>query len=490
MNRDMRAFVPGVSFRVSAWEAGKDVRAFLRGRGFSRRLVRQLAETGGVRVDDRPWTPGGRPFVLASGQRVEVVFPPPPERRVEPVSRPVTVAYEDADVLVVDKPPGLLVHPLPWERGDSLLARVYAYLVSTRGPAWYPHLVHRLDRPTSGLVLVALHPWAKYALSRALAAGRVRRVYAALLAGDLPADAGTIEGGIRRREDSLLVREVHPQGRPAQTSFRVVRRCGRATWVRAVLGSGRTHQIRVHFSSLGHPVLGDSLYGEAMEAEGTASSPRISGTKGRGEGPRDPFASPCTQRSSAFPTSADGGNTRSCRRCRAICAPSGRKSAGTCPRRGRVVRERRGNGDAASLFLRRWTVPRGGASRPCGRGRGDRGGRRNPTSRRGLGNFRSGRTRVFGEAFRAEGTPGRRGGAAYPPGRRESRARRRGRDGGDPHRRRHTRGNSPPSRARRLPCGGHRALSGEEPPCGGQSKGEVNSVPAPTAGRVRAWSTN
>ena len=261
MNRDMRALVPGVSFRVTAWETGKDVRAFLRGRGFSRRLVRQLAEMGGVRVDGRPWTPGGRPLVLASGQRVEVVFPLPPERRVEPVSRPVTVAYEDADVLVVDKLPGLLVHPLPWERGDSLLSRVYAYLLSTRGPAWYPHLVHRLDRPTSGLVLVALHPWAKYALSRALVAGRVRRVYAALLAGDLPADAGTIEEGICRREDSLLVREVHPQGRPAKTSFRVVRRCGRATWVRAILGSGRTHQIRVHFSSLGHPVLGDSLYG-------------------------------------------------------------------------------------------------------------------------------------------------------------------------------------------------------------------------------------
>ncbi|MBT9253317.1 MAG: RluA family pseudouridine synthase [Brockia lithotrophica] len=273
MNRGGWADVPGVSLRVVTWEAGKDVRAFLRGRGFSRRLVRQLAEAGSVRVDGLPWTPGGRPFLLSAGQRVDVAFPPPPERHVEPVSGPLAVAYEDEDILVVDKPPGLLVHPLPWERGGSLLGRVYAYLLSTRGPSWYPHLVHRLDRPTSGLVLVALHPWAKHALSRALAAGRVRRGYAALLTGDLPADAGTIEGGIRRRADSLLLREVHPQGRAAQTSFKVVRRCGRATWVRAILGSGRTHQIRVHFSSLGYPVVGDGLYGGREEVGENRTAP-------------------------------------------------------------------------------------------------------------------------------------------------------------------------------------------------------------------------
>jgi len=252
---------PGVSMRVSTWEAGKDVRTFLHGRRFSRRLIRRLAVAGSVRVDGLSWTSAERPLFLRAGQRVDVAFPPPSERHADPVSGSLAVAYEDEDVLVVDKPPGLLAHPLPWERGDNLLGRVYAYLLSTRGPQWYPHLVHRLDRPTSGLVLVALHPWAKHVLSRFLAAGRIRRTYASLLAGDLPIDAGMIEAPIRRRADSLFLREIHPEGRTAQTYFKVVKRCRQATWVQALLGSGRTHQIRVHFAAWGYPVLGDDLYG-------------------------------------------------------------------------------------------------------------------------------------------------------------------------------------------------------------------------------------
>jgi 23S rRNA pseudouridine1911/1915/1917 synthase len=235
----------------------------------SRARIQHLILGGHVRVEGRMVKPSHR---LRGGEHVEVAIPPPPSDELEPEPMALAIVWEDDHVLVVDKPAGLVVHPGAGHRRGTLAAGVLAHAPATArvGGARRPGIVHRLDKDTSGLLVIAKTPEAWEALTRALAARRVTRRYLAVVAGRVEAEAGTIDRPIGRHPRWRQRMAVRPpgQGRPAVTHYRVLERFRRHTWLELRLETGRTHQIRVHMASVGHPVVGDETYGR-----GRARSP-------------------------------------------------------------------------------------------------------------------------------------------------------------------------------------------------------------------------
>lgn len=229
--------------------------------GVSRARVARWFDEGRVRLDGRPARKADRP---AEGQLIEVAIPPPPPATLEPEPLPLAVVYEDDDVAVIDKPPGLVVHPAPghW-RGT--LAHALVHRFGLRTPTGRPGIVHRLDKDTSGLLVVAKHEAAHRALSEALKARRVRRRYLAAAWGHLEPDSQTIDLPIGRHPRDRQRMAVRADGRPARSHVRVLERWPAADFVEVVLETGRTHQIRVHLRALGHPVVGDVLYAPGWE---------------------------------------------------------------------------------------------------------------------------------------------------------------------------------------------------------------------------------
>ena len=174
----------------------------------------------------------------------------------------VQIVHRDEDVLVVDKPAGLVVHPAKSHRGETLVDLLGD--LAGGGPGERPGIVHRLDKDTSGLMLVARKDAAHAELSRAIKAREVRRTYLALVEGSLSARSGTIDaplGRDRRRRTRMAIRGAAE--REARTHFEVIERLPADTFVRARLETGRTHQIRVHFAAIDHPIAGDPEYGAA-----------------------------------------------------------------------------------------------------------------------------------------------------------------------------------------------------------------------------------
>ncbi len=180
-----------------------------------------------------------------------------------PEPQPLQIVFEDEHLLVINKPPGLTVHPGAGRPSGTLANALIAHLPAVRsvGPPLRPGIVHRLDRDTSGLLVVAKTAPALAALQRKVAAREIERRYLALVLGTLPQDAGTVDAPIGRHPHRRTKMAVVAGGRPATTRYHVVERLPGATLVEARLVTGRTHQIRVHFASLGHPVLGDAVYG-------------------------------------------------------------------------------------------------------------------------------------------------------------------------------------------------------------------------------------
>jgi 23S rRNA pseudouridine1911/1915/1917 synthase len=250
------------SYLVDSAQAGQRVDVFLSEHlpGLSRSRIKSLIESGEVTLGGAAVKPAAR---LRAGDEVLVELPEPGPQELAAEAIPLDVVFEDEDLLVINKPPGLTVHPGAGRTGGTLANALLARLPSMRGvgPAQRPGIVHRLDRETSGLLVVAKHAAALAALQRAVAARAVARRYLALVSGDLAADEGTIEAPIGRHPRHRTKMAVVPGGRAAVTHYRVVERVGGATLVEARLVTGRTHQIRVHFAHLGHPVLGDRVYG-------------------------------------------------------------------------------------------------------------------------------------------------------------------------------------------------------------------------------------
>ncbi|MGA2520944.1 MAG: RluA family pseudouridine synthase [Acidimicrobiales bacterium] len=238
--------------------------------GLSRRVVADMVAAGGVRLDGRAVALRSTP--VRAGQRLEV--DPPPATGTEPApdpSVPFRVVYEDDDVVVVDKPAGVVVHHGAGHAGgtlvDGLLAR-FADLgdlaAAGVGDPLRPGIVHRLDKGTSGLLVVARSPRAYDSLVEQLRERSARRRYVALVVGAIPDEAATVDAPIGRSSRRRTTMAVTTRGRPARTTYEVTARyvdpvpC---TLVAATLDTGRTHQVRVHMSAIGHPVVGDDRYG-------------------------------------------------------------------------------------------------------------------------------------------------------------------------------------------------------------------------------------
>jgi 23S rRNA pseudouridine1911/1915/1917 synthase len=226
----------------------------------SRARAAALIDAGRVQVDGR-----ARPkrHTVAAGEQVVVELPDPPP--VDPVDQPApfTVAYEDDQLLIVDKPAGVVVHPARGHRTGTLAQALGGRAAGGEDPA-RAGIVHRLDRDTSGLLVVARTEAAHRALKELIAQRALRREYLALVDGRPPARSGTIDAPIGRdRRDRVLMSLDSDDPREARTHFAIEEALPDATLLRVTLETGRTHQIRVHLAAIGHPVAGDPQYGRS-----------------------------------------------------------------------------------------------------------------------------------------------------------------------------------------------------------------------------------
>ncbi|MDQ5840250.1 MAG: RluA family pseudouridine synthase, partial [Chloroflexota bacterium] len=215
--------------------------------------------------------------LLARGEVVIVRIPQhEPPRTLQPAAIPLTLVFEDEHLAIIDKPAGLVVHPAPGHWDDTLVNALVARGTTLAGGAeGRPGIVHRLDRDTSGLMIIAKTDLAHRRLGAAIAARRVHRSYAALVWGHLDTGSVRIDAPIARSQRDRKRMSISPEGRPARTDASVVARFEVVDLLRLELHTGRTHQIRVHLEHLGHPIVGDSVYAGG-------GSRRISGAARRG----------------------------------------------------------------------------------------------------------------------------------------------------------------------------------------------------------------
>lgn len=236
--------------------------------GFSRTRLVELIVLGLVLVDGKPRKPS---FRLESGMVVTVESLPQerPPHDLTPAEIPLNVVFEDLEFLIVDKPRGMAVHPAPTLREPSLVNALLARNtpLSASGEAFRPGIVHRLDKETTGLVVVAKTDQAHYALARQFQTKAAKRTYLAVVKGDFQRESATIEAPIGRDPRNRQRMAVDPKGKPAVTHIRLLRRLAEGSLLECRLETGRTHQIRVHLAAVGHPILGDKVYGDKRGAQ-------------------------------------------------------------------------------------------------------------------------------------------------------------------------------------------------------------------------------
>ena len=237
----------------------------------TRSAAQRLLERGAITSAGRPVRKNDRP---APGDVLEVVLPDPEPIDLVPQDIPLDVVYEDGDVIVVNKPVGLVVHPAPGHPDGTLVnALLYHCGTSLSGinGELRPGIVHRIDRDTSGLIIAAKNDRAHLALAAQLQDHSLARTYEAVAVGGLREDSGTVDAPIGRHPvDRKKMAIDRKNGREAITHWTVLARYPGYTHVECRLETGRTHQIRVHLASIGHPLLGDTVYGAKKPVPGLA----------------------------------------------------------------------------------------------------------------------------------------------------------------------------------------------------------------------------
>jgi 23S rRNA pseudouridine1911/1915/1917 synthase len=264
---------PVENFTVEQSLPGARLDVFLREKfpTLSRGTMQRLIGQGLILVNDRPVKPTHTP---RAGDKIEIHWPDAQPAAAQPEEIPLDILFEDSSLLVVNKPAGLVVHPAAGHAEHTLVNALLHHChgsLSGIGGIARPGIVHRLDKDTSGCLVVAKDDATHLALSKQFAGRTVQKLYDALLIGQLADGAGEIHAAIARHPTQRKLMAVHTdgRGRVAHTSYRVVERFAHATLVEAVIHTGRTHQIRVHFHFLSHPLVGDVTYGARLNKKFT-----------------------------------------------------------------------------------------------------------------------------------------------------------------------------------------------------------------------------
>jgi 23S rRNA pseudouridine1911/1915/1917 synthase len=245
---------------VTPEEAGKRADVIIAHHtGFPRSLVAEAVRRGDVRVNG---TAVKGSYLVAEGDVVEAQLAERPPLAVEPEAIDLTIIYEDDDVLVVDKPAGMVTHPAHGATSGTLVNALLAHVSSLPGESVRAGLIHRLDRDTSGLLVVAKTEEAHSALGKAMKARHISREYLGLVTGVPQHPKGTVDGAIGRDPYNRLKYAITADGKPAVTHYEVRDRFKNAAEVLFRLETGRTHQIRVHMAAMGHPLVNDPIYGK------------------------------------------------------------------------------------------------------------------------------------------------------------------------------------------------------------------------------------
>lgn len=239
----------------------------------SRSFIQKLFERGNILVNGKPCT--SKKYKVAAGDLVELTIPEPVDLKIEAENIPLDIVYEDEDVLVVNKPRGMVVHPAAGNYTGTLVNAVMYHCgerLSSINGVIRPGIVHRIDKDTSGLLMIAKNDKAHESLSTQLAQHSITRRYQALVYHNIKEEEGTVNAPLGRDPKNRLKRAVTDHhSKRAVTHYRVLERFGRYTLIEAKLETGRTHQIRVHMAYIKHPLVGDLLYGpkkQTIAAEG------------------------------------------------------------------------------------------------------------------------------------------------------------------------------------------------------------------------------